>query len=107
MLTIGSILAILIIVTLGLFYLQLEHHTRKIKIAAIVLIVALIYFSITGVFSSQEVDLTNPRGIVNSVYLYIGWIGSTTSELWDIGVQTTHMVGNAIKVNDSSQKDER
>ena len=106
MLTIASITAILIIIVLTLFYLQLEHHTKKIKIAAIVLIIALIYFSVTGIFTSDQVDMTSPSGIINAVYLYVGWIGSTATELWDIGVQTTHMVGNAIKVN-STQEDSK
>jgi NADH:ubiquinone oxidoreductase subunit 2 (subunit N) len=106
MITIGPAIAVAIIVILGLFYLQLEHHTRKIKIAAIIAIAALIYFSITGIFTSDQVDLTSPSGIVNAVYLYVGWIGSTATELWDIGAQTTHMVGNAIKVN-STQEDSK
>ena len=92
-------IVVAVLVLLGLWYLQLEHHTRKIKIVAAIAIVALLYFSMATIFTSQEVDLTNPRGIVNAVYFYAGWIGQTTTKLWDIGADTTTLVGNAIKVN--------
>lgn len=100
-------LAIGVLIFLGLFLLKVEHHTRKIKIAAIIAIAALIYFSITGALGPKEVDMTSPRGIINSVYLYIGWIGSTATNLWDVGVETTHMVGNAIKINSTEENPKR
>ena len=90
---------IAVIVLIGFWYLQLEHHTRKIKIAVLILIIAIFYFSMITIFTSQEVDITSPRGVVNAVYLYFGWIGQTASNLWDIGVDTTNLVGNAIKIN--------
>ena len=96
-------LAIGVLIFLGLTFLKIEHHTRKIKIIAIIAIAALIYFSITGILGPKDVDMTSPRGIVNSVYLYVGWIGSTASSLWDIGIETTHMVGNAIKINSTEE----
>jgi len=107
MITIGPIIAITIIIILGLFYLQIEHHTRKIKIAATLAIIALIYFSITGVFSSDQVDMTSPTGIINAAYIYVGWLGSIATNLWDVGVETTHMVGNAIKVNTTEEEHKR
>jgi len=93
-----------VFVLIGLWYLKMEHHGRKVKIVVIALIGALIYFSMMGIFTSEQVDLTSPRGIVNAVYVYFGWIGQTTSSLWDIGTDTVHLVGNAIKV-DNPQED--
>jgi len=49
------------------------------------------------------VDLKSPRGIIDGVYLYVGWIGHTTSSLWDIGTNTVSLVGNAIKMNNTEQ----
>jgi len=85
----------------GLWYLKMEHHSRKVKIVVMVLIGAMIYFSMINIFTSEQVELTSPRGVVNAVYIYFGWIGQTTSKLWDIGVDTASLVGNAVKVNHS------
>ena len=90
-----------IFVVVGLWYLKMEHHSRKMKIVVIVLIGALIYFSMMNIFTSEQVDLTSPRGVVNAVYIYFGWIGQTASNLWDIGADTVSLVGNAVKVNNS------
>lgn len=91
--------AIGLMVFIGLFLIKMEHHARKIKVIVILLIGLLLYFSIMGIFSSEKVELTSPRGIVNAVYVYFGWIGTTIGNLWDIGANTVHTVGNAIKLN--------
>ncbi len=93
------IIAVFILV--GLWYVKMGHHAHKIKIVILVVIGALIYFSMIGIFSSEKVDLTSPRGIVNSVYIYFGWMGQTASSLWDIGSDTVNLVGNAVRVNNS------
>lgn len=91
---------------IGIWYLKMEHHTRKVKAIAIVIVVAVLYFSMMGIFSSEKVDLTSPRGIVNGVYVYFGWMGQTMTSLWDIGADTVRTVGNAIKINDDSEEEE-
>jgi len=96
-----------VFILLGLWFIKMEHHTKKIKILVLILIGALIYFSMIGIFSSEKVNLTSPRGVVNAVYVYFGWIGQTTGKLWDIGSDTVGMVGNAIKINNSSEEPRR
>lgn len=96
-----------VFILIGLIFLKMEHHTRKIKIIIIILIGGLIYFSMMGVFTSEQIDITSPRGIVNAVYVYFGWIGQTTSSLWDIGTGTAHLVGNAIKIDSEEDEDKR
>ncbi|MEA3248461.1 MAG: hypothetical protein U9Q73_02025 [Nanoarchaeota archaeon] len=83
--------------------LKMDHHIRIVKLVIIAIIGILIYFSMMGIFSSEQVDLTSPRGIVQATYLYFGWIGETTGKLWDIGTDTASLVGNAIRVNNSSE----
>ena len=97
-------IVVAVLVLLGLWFLQLEHHTRKIKIVVVIALIALLYFSMITIFTSQEVDLTNPRGVVSAVYVYFGWIGQTAGDLWDIGVDTTALVGNAIKINRTEER---
>jgi hypothetical protein len=107
MIGVSTLIIIAVFILLALAYLKFEHHGRRIKIVVLILIIALIYFSIAGVFSSERVDLTSPRGVVNAVYLYFGWLGQTASSLWDIGTDTVHLVGNAIKVNDTDEERQR
>ena len=97
-------IAIAILVLVGFYLLKLDHHARKIKIIAIILIAILIYFSITGIFSSDNIDIKSPRGIANAVYVYFGWLGHTVSNLWDIGADTVRTVGNAIKINQTDEE---
>jgi hypothetical protein len=92
---------IALFVLAGLWFLKLEHHSKKVKVVIIVLIGAVIYFSMMNIFTSDQVDLTSPRGVVNGVYVYFGWIGRTASNLWDIGADTVSLVGNAVKVNNT------
>lgn len=96
--------AVGILVFIALFVFKIEHHTRKYKVFAAVLVGLIIYLSIVGIFSSEKVDMSSPRGVVNAVYLYFGWLGETSVKLWDIGVETTNMVGNAIRVDEEEEK---
>ena len=96
-----------VFVLVGLWYIKVEHHTRKIKIIILVVIGAIIYFSMIGIFTSEQVSLSSPRGVVNAVYVYFGWIGQTASSLWDIGTDTAHLVGNAIKIDEEEDKEPR
>lgn len=83
--------------------LKMDHHVRLIKITIVVIFVLLIYLSMIGVFSSKQVDMTSPRGVIQGAYIYFGWVGETTTKLFDIGKDTVKLIGNAIKINDSNQ----
>ena len=88
-----------VFVMIALFFLQMEHHTRKLKALVFAILGLALYFSLLGMMSSNEVNIDSPKGIVNAVYTYFGWIGETSTRLWDIGKDTTSMVGHAIKLN--------
>ena len=90
--------AIGILAVIGLYFLKVEHHTRKIKIIAITIIALLFYLSATGMFKSGNVDITSPRGIISGIYLYVEWLGESIGELWDIGVETTGRVVDAVRI---------
>jgi hypothetical protein len=94
-------IAIIILILIALTLIKLEHHTKAIKMFLIIIIGAILYFSIISVFSSSQVDLTSPKGIINGAYLYMGWMGQTASSLWNIGEDTVTLVGNAIKINNT------
>lgn len=63
----------------------------------------LLVLSLVQVFQSPEHDLQSPKGIVQAVYSYAGWVGSTSANLWAIGKDTVRTVGNAIKLNNSDE----
>ena len=97
-----------VFIILGLFFLKMEHHTRKIKALILVLLGFIIYFSLVGMLNSNDVDVSSPKGIVGAVYTYFGWIGETGAKLFDIGKDTVSLVGNAVKLNNSDEdSDER
>jgi len=105
MLGIPLAIIIVIFIALALIYLKTEHHAKKIKIVLIIIIVAFLYFSMMGILSSDNVSLSSPRGVVNAVYVYFGWLGQTAGQVWDIGTDTVGTVGNVIKINNSGSDD--
>ena len=94
-------IVIVIFVFVALLFFKAEHSSREVKIFIIILLGLILYLSIVSLFASNKVDLGSPRGVVNAVYIYFGWVGQTATNLWDIGVDTAGMVGNAVKMNNS------
>ena len=59
----------------------------------------------SSVLSSSPVDIGSPKGIVNALYLYVGGLGETTADLFNIGQDTAGLVGHAIKVENPDRAD--
>ncbi|MBT3397551.1 hypothetical protein HOA55_03840 [archaeon] len=106
MIGVSTLIVLVVCVFLLFAYMKIEHHGRKVKIVVGIVIGFLIYFSIVGVFSSDQIELNSPKGIVNAVYVYFGWLGQTASGLWDVGVETVNMVGDVIKIDNSSKRED-
>ena len=96
------IVVIAIIALLLFLWIKLEHQARLIKFVIVTLIVVMLVGSLFLTLSSGETDLSSPKGIVNAVYLYIGWLGGFTVDMWDLGVETTGKVINAMNVSESA-----
>ncbi len=96
-----SWVVILILVFIVLAFLKIDHHTRVLKIFVLLGILLLIAFSMYNLFKVKEIDLSSPKDVVNTVYLYFGWLGNTLTQLWDVGKDTITTVGNVIKINQS------
>ena len=94
-----NVVLLAVVVFLAFLFLRMEHMDRKIKVVIFVVLGVLIYFSVVNLFNSATVDLTSPKGIIGAVYLYVGWIGRTLANLFDVGKETVQMVGNAISFN--------
>ena len=92
-----------ILLVLGFIVLKAAHVEKKLRLVILIILGLLLYFSVAGLFSSEEVDLSSPRGVINAVYLYVGWIGDVMVDLWDIGKDTVRTVGNVIRFNESAR----
>ena len=99
------VIVIGIVILIALLFLKFDHQINRVKIIALIIIAFLIFLSVTKVFSSGENDLGSPRGVVNAVYGYFGWMGRTVANLWDVGKETAGAVGDAVNLN-SSEKDD-
>jgi len=92
-------MVLLIFILIAFLILRVEHIGRKARIVLLILIALVLYFSVANLFSSESIDLTSPRGIINAVYIYFGWLGKTAAALWDVGKETVNMVGDVINFN--------
>lgn len=92
-------IAIGILVMVGFSFIKLDGHITKIKVLVLLGLGAILYFSIVSMLSSGRLDTNSPKSIVNSVYSYFGWLGDTAVKLFNIGKDTTVLVGNAVKYN--------
>ena len=98
---------IALIVAGGLLLFRVEHLGKKVKLVILIFLAFLLYLSVVTVFSGDNFDLTSPQGIVKGVYAYVGWMGDTASNLFDVGKQTVVLVGDAIKINSTDEGDGR
>ena len=98
-----SVVLIIVFLLVALFIFKLEHLGKVIKISLLVVIAALLYFSVTSVISTADVDLDSPKGVLNSVTLYFRWLGNAISNLADISGEVKDTVSEAIDMNLSSK----
>jgi hypothetical protein len=94
-----AIVAILLLILL--WYIKAGKHAKKIKIIIVILILLFGYYSIVTFFAPERAELKAVRGIINTANVYFEWVVQASANLWDIGTDTVHMVGNAIKTNET------
>lgn len=82
--------------------MNLKHHAKALKIISVITILLLLYFSISYVFNAQNVDLSSPKEVIGGVYYYVGWIGSSLSQVFNSRGSAV-AVGNVIKGNQTSE----
>ncbi len=94
-------IVIIIAVLLVVCFMKLDHHAHILKTVIIIGIILLLGFSMYNMFKSKNIDYSSPKEIINTIYMYFGWLGNTVSELWQVGKDTVSTVGNVIKIEDS------
>lgn len=68
----------------------------------LIIIIAIVIASLTFVLSSEQINLSSPKGITKAIYFYVGWIGKTTADLWGIGTDFTGKVIEAVNITNNS-----
>ena len=91
----------LILAVIAFFYMKMEHQFRLVKVTVLSAVVLLLVISMIVVLRSGEMDLSSPSGVVGAVYLYIGWLGEFSFDLWDIGQDVTGRIVKAVNVSNS------
>ena len=99
-LTIVIIIAVLVILALLLF--KLEHQGKRIKLFLIIVVVLLIASSIFSFSRSNVSSMNNPRGVLQTGFSYIGWVGKSIANLWDAKDEIGNLVGNAVSTNNTN-----
>lgn len=97
-----SWILIIIGMVLLIVFLKISHSANIVKVLVIMAFLLLIGFSMFKMFETQKTDLSSPREIANTVYMYFGWLGNTATKLWDVGKDTIVSVGNVIKIDEAN-----
>jgi hypothetical protein len=80
-------------------FLKIEHAGRLLKVFLLVVIGALIFFSLSSLIKSNAMDVDSPQGVIQVVTVYFKWMGNAITNLVDVSDEVISIVGNAIKVN--------
>ena len=94
-----SLVVIAILVILGFLFIKFYHTGMKIKLVLLVLLALLLYFSISGLMASVDIDISSPQDVMKGVYLYFGWLGQTGGQVWDVGKTTAHTIKEVVTFN--------
>lgn len=99
MLSITTILVLVTFIVIAFFVIHLEHMGKRIKVLIIIALLLGLYFSVSNMVKSGSVDFSSPKGIVNSIYTYFGYLAGIGKSVWDVGSNAVTGVGNAIKID--------
>jgi hypothetical protein len=98
---IALILIVLFVITTAI---HLEHKFKAIKAVVLVVIVLVIGSSIYTWVKNDNNDLNSPKGVANSIYLYIGWLGDMGETILDVSKSSIRTVGNVINGNQTNSR---
>jgi cell division protein FtsW (lipid II flippase) len=85
-------------------FLKFEHYKKTWHFILLMLVLVLVFFSITAMIQTGRMDFTSPKSTMNSMTIYFSWLGQTSFQLFNIGKDTIKTVGNVILTNQTEQK---
>lgn len=93
---IAVVLIVMFIITM---FIHLEHKLKAVKAVVLILVILLIGSSLYTWIKSDTNDLSSPRGVANSIYMYAGWMGDIGVKLFSTLGDSFKSVGNVINGN--------
>jgi len=80
-------------ILIAVIWVFVEVKRLKHKVVAMILIALIIfsYLSFFAVFSSQEIDLKSPLGMVDATKIYFSWLGSIFTNLKMLTTNAIHL----------------
>lgn len=97
-------IVIIVLLVIILAFLKFEHYKRTTHIVLLVLVLVLVYFSMNSMIKSGEMNFSSPKATINSIGVYLTWLGQTTVKLVGVGKDTITTVGNVIITNSTKTK---
>jgi hypothetical protein len=97
---IAVVLIVMFVITM---FIHLEHKLKAVKAIVLILIVLLIGSSLYTWVKSDTNDLSSPKGVANSIYMYAGWMGDIGMKLFSTLGDSFNSVGNVIRGNETRQ----
>ena len=84
-------------------FIHFEHKLKAVKAVALILILLIIGSSVYTWIRNDTNDLNSPKGVVNSIYMYTGWMGEIGIKLVSTLTESFNAVGNVVKGNETRQ----
>jgi len=88
-----------VVLILAIIFIKFEHHTKRLKLILIIVLIAFIYFSASSVLHNSGVKVNSLEGAGKATSLYFSWLGNAATNVWHSGGEVKTIVGNAIKGN--------
>jgi predicted tellurium resistance membrane protein TerC len=91
---IASIIVLTLLITM---FTHLKRKLKSVKAIALIIVLLIISSSIYIWVKKDTNDLSSPQGVINSIYMYVGWLGSNGAVILDYTKESFTIIGNVIK----------
>lgn len=98
---IAVVLIVMFVITM---FIHLEHKLKAVKAVVLILVILLIGSSLYTWIKSDTNDLSSPKGVATSIYMYAGWMGDIGMKLFSTLGDSFTSVGNVISGNQTETK---
>lgn len=98
---------IIALVLLGLIYvfIQVNSFKQSWTVFIFIVLLVLVFFSMSGMIRSGELDFSTAGNSINSLGVYAGWLGKTTINVFSVVKDSFRTVGHVISSNTTEIKE--
>ena len=90
---------------IAILFLKFEHNIKKWKLILLLIVLIFLFFSIKSIVENNNTDIKSPGGIMNTIYIYFGWLGDKGLQVLNFGEIAINTIGNSIKEIKSENDD--